>query len=227
MDVFGKQLTMQFKDAGRVIKVFENLDFHIPSGERRAIVGASGVGKTTLLYILGGLETPTSGDVLIGDTAITKLQRDGVDIAQFRGRTIGFVFQFHQLLPEFDAVENVAMPLLISGIGKEEARARAESLLERVGLGHRMSHRPGALSGGEQQRVALARALVSRPGLILADEPTGNLDPAISDEITTLLLEMQETEGSTLVIVTHSYALAERVGHIWELTPRGVVERAV
>jgi lipoprotein-releasing system ATP-binding protein len=222
MDVTVKNLSMQFNDAGRVIKLFDELDFSIPSGERRAIIGSSGVGKTTLLYLLGGLELPVSGDVLIGDTNITQMQRDDLDTAGFRGKHISFVFQFHQLLPEFDAIENAAMPLLVQGVEREEALDRGEKLLRRVGLSERLSHRPGMLSGGEQQRVALARALAARPGVILADEPTGNLDPTISADITDLLLEIQQEEGITLVVVTHSITLAERIGNVMELTSSGM-----
>ncbi len=213
---------MHFKDADRVINLFDGLDFFVPSGERRAIVGSSGVGKTTLLYILGGLELPVNGEVLIGDTNLTECLRRGEDLADFRGKHISYVFQFHQLLAEFSALENIAMPLLIQGINRDEALDRAEVLLKRVGLIDRLAHRPGMLSGGEQQRVALARALASKPGVILGDEPTGNLDPAISSDITDLLLEIQEEEGITLIVVTHSMTLAERIGSVVELTKNGI-----
>ncbi len=224
MDIFVKSLSMHFNDASRKINLFSNLNFHIKSAERVAIVGSSGVGKTTLLYILGGLELPRTGDVLIGETNITKLQRENKDISSFRGNNISYVFQFHQLLAEFNAIENVSMPLLINGVNKDEAFFRAEELLKKVGLGHRLAHRPGMLSGGEQQRVALARALVQKPGVILADEPTGNLDPAISSDITSLLLEIQSSEAITLVVVTHSNTLANRIGKVMKLTQSGIEE---
>lgn len=215
---------MQYNDAGRVIEVFRDLDLDIASGTSIAIVGESGVGKTTLLYILGGLEQAVSGEVVLGDASLTEMVRKKKDAAAFRGRNIGFVFQFHQLLAEFDAVENVAMPLLIAGKSQGESRKRATELLERVGLGHRLSHRPGALSGGEQQRVAIARALAGRPGIILADEPTGNLDYRTGDEITKLLLELHREEGTTLVVATHSLELARKMNQVLELTPTGMRE---
>lgn len=227
MDVVAKNLSMKFNDAGRIIEVFSNLNIQIHSGETLAILGASGVGKTTLLYLLGTLEAPTDGEILLGGVNITDLQKKRKDLSNFRGKYIGFVFQFHQLLAEFDALENVAMPLLIQGVKREEAYARAESLLKRVGLGERISHRPGALSGGEQQRVALARALAPKPGILLADEPTGNLDHKISSQITDLMLEMQAEEGSSLIVVTHSHEVAKKLGRVVELTPQGIVETSI
>lgn len=224
MRVQAQKLCMQYNDAGRVIEVFRDLDLDIASGTSIAIVGESGVGKTTLLYILGGLEQAVSGEVVLGDASLTEMVRKKKDAAAFRGRNIGFVFQFHQLLAEFDAVENVAMPLLIAGKSQGESRKRATELLERVGLGHRLSHRPGALSGGEQQRVAIARALAGRPGIILADEPTGNLDYRTGDEITKLLLELHREEGTTLVVATHSLELARKMNQVLELTPTGMRE---
>ena len=224
MEVVAKDLSMRFNDAGRIIDVFQGLNLHIKSGETVAILGASGVGKTTLLYLLGALETPTTGDILLGGINITELQRKRKDISEIRGKSIGFVFQFHQLLPEFDALENVALPLLVNGKSKDEAYGRAEQILTRVGLKERLTHRPGALSGGEQQRVALARALAPKPGLILADEPTGNLDRKIGAQITDLMLELQHEEGNSLVVVTHAIDLAERLGRIMELTPQGIIE---
>lgn len=224
MEVQAKDLSMRFNDAGREIQIFNKLNFQVASGSSMAIVGSSGVGKTTLLYLLGAMETPSSGDVVIGQTSLSSLRSGGDDIALFRGRNIGFVFQFHQLLAEFDAVENVAMPLLIQGQPMGEARKRATALLERVGLSHRLAHRPGALSGGEQQRVAIARAVAAKPGVILADEPTGNLDPKTSGEVRALLRELQAEQGITLIIVTHSREFADSMERVIELTPDGIVE---
>ena len=224
MEVRAKNLSMTFSDAGREIQIFNNLNFHVASGSSMAIVGSSGVGKTTLLYLLGAMETPTGGDVLIGQQSLAALRASGDDIALFRGRNVGFVFQFHQLLAEFDAVENVAMPLLIQGKPMGEARKRASELLNRVGLGHRLTHRPGALSGGEQQRVAIARAVAAKPGVILADEPTGNLDPKTSGEVRALLRELQAEQGITLITVTHSREFADSMERVIELTPDGIVE---
>lgn len=227
MDVEARNISMRFNDAGRIIEVFQDLTFSVKSGETLAILGASGVGKTTLLYVLGALEAPTGGEVLLGGVNITTMQKRRHDLSQIRGKSIGFVFQFHQLLPEFDALENVAMPLLILGEKRNAAVERARYLLKRVGLSERENHRPGALSGGEQQRVALARALAAKPGIILADEPTGNLDRKISNQITDLLLEMQQEEGSSLIVVTHSHDVAKKLGHVVELTAQGIVEVSI
>ena len=214
---------MRFHDGDREIEIFHDLNFSIPSGGSLAIMGQSGAGKSTLLYLLGALETPTSGDVEVGGTKYSSLRDNGEDFAQFRGKNIGFVFQFHHLLPEFDAVENVAMPLIIRGVSYEEAAERASSLLARVGLKDRLSHRPGMLSGGEQQRVALARAMAGNPGVILADEPTGNLDSRTGGAIRDLLLELHREEKVTLILVTHSLELARSMEKVVELTPAGMV----
>ncbi|HKX27645.1 MAG TPA: ABC transporter ATP-binding protein [Blastocatellia bacterium] len=191
--------------AGEVV-VFRDLALEVPQGQMVAIVGASGSGKSTLLHLLGGLDRPTSGSIKIGEFDITKSAE--LDLARFRNRKIGFVFQFHHLLPEFSANENVMMPLLISGTAKREATARARDLLKRVGLSARADHRPGELSGGEQQRVALARALAGAPVLLLADEPTGNLDQQTGDEVHALLKQLQSEERLTVIIVTHNERLA-------------------
>lgn len=222
MDVIAKNLGMEFHDGERVVEVFKGVDATIKSGEAVAVVGESGVGKTTLLYVLGGLERPTSGEVVLGTFPLTETQKRGEDIASFRGKHLGFVFQFHNLLPEFDAVENVAMPLLLRGENPKVATDRARELLDRVGLSHRLTHRPGALSGGEQQRVAIARALVAKPGLILADEPTGNLDVRTAGQVSDVLLKLRQEEGTTLIIVTHSRELAARTGRILELSLNGL-----
>lgn len=225
MRVVAEHISMRFNDAGRIVEVFDDISLNIASGSSVAIVGESGVGKTTLLHILGALERPVSGTIRIGESSLEELLTTGGDIAAFRGANIGLIFQFHHLLPEFDARENVAMPLIIQGRPAAETWARAEELLKRVGLGHRMTHRPGALSGGEQQRVAIARAFAARPGVILADEPTGNLDVKTAADVNRMLKEMQHEEGITLVVVTHSLELAKSMDRIVELTPHGLEER--
>ncbi|HBZ72102.1 MAG TPA: lipoprotein-releasing system ATP-binding protein LolD [Deltaproteobacteria bacterium] len=194
---------------GRV-EVLRGVDFSLTAGERLAIVGQSGVGKSTLLYILGTLDRPTTGHVYFrGDDLFAKSPKE---LARFRSESLGFVFQFHHLLPEFDAVENVMMPGLVRGFDFREMRQRAVAMLEEVDLGHRLHHRIGKLSGGERQRVAVARALVMNPPLVLADEPTGNLDPVTGERVEDLLLHMNRTRGTALVIVTHNPALAARLG---------------
>ncbi len=186
--------------------MLRGVDFEAKEGEIVSITGASGAGKTTLLQILGTLMTPDSGTLSIaGDAVTTMPQRQ---LAAFRGRKIGFVFQFHHLLPEFSALENVAIPALIAGASRSEATGRAKELLKRVGLEGRISHKPAELSGGEQQRVAIARSLVNSPAVVFADEPTGNLDSATKEEIHRLFFELREQLGQTFVIVTHDPALA-------------------
>jgi lipoprotein-releasing system ATP-binding protein len=192
------------------IEVLRSVHLSIAEGERIAILGQSGVGKSTLLHILGTLDRPTEGTVRFRGEDL--FARTPEDLAKFRNESIGFVFQFHHLLPEFDAVENVMMPGLIRGLSFDEMRRRATEKLPEVGLGERLRHRVGKLSGGERQRVAVARALVLDPPLVLADEPTGNLDPRTGDRITDLLLDMNRTRGTALVVVTHSQALAEKLG---------------
>ena len=176
------------------------------------------------MYLLGLLEMPVSGKITIGDTIATDLWRNRGGTAEFRGAHIGFVFQFHYLLPEFDAVENVAMPLIVRGVPREEAARQARELLNGVGLADRLSHRPGMLSGGEQQRVAIARAFVGNPGVVLADEPTGNLDHRTGGEVRELLRKFQHEFGITLVVVTHSMELARTMDRVVELTPEGLKE---
>jgi lipoprotein-releasing system ATP-binding protein len=205
-----KGLSKSFQTGDGNIEVLSDLNFTLAVGERLAIVGASGVGKSTLLHILGTLDRPTSGQVLFEGEDL--FARDPVGLARFRNDKLGFIFQFHHLLPEFDALENVMMPGLIGGRSFEEMRERAAHLLTEVGLEHRVTHPVGKLSGGERQRVAVARALVLEPALLLADEPTGNLDPKTADQVLDLLLEMNRLHGTALVVVTHSPEIATRLG---------------
>ena len=200
---------------GNQLSVIRDLDLDVRRGEMVAIVGASGVGKSTLLHVLGGLDRAQSGLVQLGDTRISALDDDAA--VQFRNRNIGFVFQFHHLLPEFSALENVEMPMRIAGISVRETRERASELLAGVGLGDRFHHRPGMLSGGEQQRVAVARALVMKPALLLADEPTGDLDEITGITLHELLREMHEVYGLTSVIATHNSQLASACDRILRL----------
>jgi lipoprotein-releasing system ATP-binding protein len=195
--------------AGKV-EVLKGINLKVAAGETIALVGASGAGKSTLLHVMGTLDRPTSGKVLFGDDDV--FQMSDKALAQFRNHSIGFVFQFHHLLPEFSALENVMMPLLISGMKKDEAENVAADLLGDVRLAHRLSHKPGELSGGEQQRVAIARALVMSPRFLLADEPTGNLDMKTSDEVHDILAGIHREKGITLIIVTHNERLAARMG---------------
>lgn len=194
------------------LRVLNGIDFEIRKGEMLAIVGASGVGKSTFLHILGGLDRPTSGRVLYGDMDIFSLASG--ELARFRNERVGFVFQFHHLLPEFSAIENVMIPALIRRADAEVAAATATKVLAEVGLSNRLHHRPGELSGGEQQRVAVARALVLKPDVVLADEPTGNLDTHTGESIHDLLLSINKQMGITFVIVTHNDKLAVRADRV-------------
>ncbi len=203
-------LTKSYQTGDGTLEVLKKLDFDIQAGERIAIVGQSGVGKSTLLHILGTLDHPTEGKVWFrGEDVFAK---DNAGLAKIRGEFIGFVFQFHHLLPEFSALENVMIPGLIGRRSKGEMRERAVRILDEVGLSHRLDHRAGKLSGGERQRVAVARALVLDPPLVLADEPTGNLDPTIGQQISELLFEINRTRGTTLVVVTHNERMADELG---------------
>jgi lipoprotein-releasing system ATP-binding protein len=188
------------------LHVLRDLELAVERGEMIAVVGASGVGKSTLLHLLGGLDRPDAGSILVSETDLRSLT--DAQLVAFRNRSIGFVFQFHHLLPQFDALENAEMPLRIARVALPEARARAASLLARVGIGERLTHRPAALSGGEQQRVAVARALVGQPDVLLADEPTGNLDEATAETLHGLLREMHREHGLTSIIATHNPRLA-------------------
>jgi lipoprotein-releasing system ATP-binding protein len=198
-------------DRGRV-EVLKTVDFDISAGERIAVVGASGAGKTTLMHLLGGLDRPSSGSVSFAEKDIFCYSAQELD--SFRNRSIGFVFQFHQLLPEFSALENVMMPMLIGRASTKEAEEKATEILTAVGLDHRLDHKPGQLSGGEQQRVAIARSLVMSPKLLLADEPTGNLDSVTSDEILALLDRLHAERDLTIVVVTHSEKVAGHMDRI-------------
>ena len=199
-------LNKYYAVAARRLHVLRDLDLTVEQGEMVAIMGASGVGKSTLLHVLGGLDSIDSGEVQVGEHRIATMN-DEARVA-FRNRHIGFVFQFHHLLPEFSAVENAMMPLRIARVAAAEARPKAETLLNRVGLGDRLDHRPGMLSGGEQQRVAVSRALVMQPSLLLADEPTGDLDEATADALHQLLRDMHREFGLTAIIATHNPRLA-------------------
>ena len=207
-----RDLSRSFETGGGTIEVLRGLDLDIAEGDRIAIVGQSGVGKSTLLHILGTLDHPTSGSLRFSGEDVFDRSRES--LSDLRGRFLGFVFQFHHLLPEFSAVENVMMPGLIQGIDPEQMRVQSEAMLLDVGLAHRVDQAVGKLSGGERQRVAVARALVLDPPLVLADEPTGNLDPATGDQVAELLFVMNRTRGTTLVVVTHSKRMAGQLGRV-------------
>ena len=201
-----RSLNKTYHAGGQPIHVLRDLDVDVAAGEMIAVVGASGVGKSTLLHVLGGLDRGGSGEVMVNGKVISEMPDRA--LVDFRNRQVGFVFQFHHLLPEFDALENVEMPMRIAGVPKGECRRRASELLQRVGLGERLGHRPGMLSGGEQQRVAVARALVMKPSLLLADEPTGDLDEGTADSLHALLRQMHAEHGLTSIIATHNPRLA-------------------
>ncbi len=211
----GQQLSKTYRNAEVPVPVLSGLELQVEKGEMLAIVGPSGIGKSTLLHLLGGLDRPDTGRVRVGDADLTAMSGD--ELARFRNRNVGFVFQFHHLLPEFSAVENVAMPGWIGRMGREDALARAAALLSELGLSERAKHFPNQLSGGEQQRVAIARALLADPVLFLADEPTGNLDLETSERVFELMRQCHKKRGLTSVIVTHNPELAARCDRRFEM----------
>ncbi|MFY8273440.1 lipoprotein-releasing ABC transporter ATP-binding protein LolD [Pseudoalteromonas sp. SSDWG2] len=204
-----RNLTKTYSDAAEQVDVLKGIDLEVAKGESVAVVGSSGSGKSTLLHILGTLDKPSSGEVNICGKNIAKLDRKAQ--AAFRNKHLGFIYQFHHLLMEFTALENVAMPLLIAGVSAKEAQQKAQRMLDKVGLSHRIDHKPANLSGGERQRVAIARAVVSEPDLVLADEPTGNLDKTNAQKIYELLMELQNDLGTSFIVVTHDLELASRL----------------
>ncbi len=215
-----ENLTKFFKDGQRKIQIFEALNFSIAAGETAAIMGASGSGKSTLLHLLGGLDIPNAGEITIQNKKLSKLSNK--QRGKLRNQHLGFVYQFHHLLPEFSALENVMMPLLIGNMPKREARKKAQAILEQVGLADRVTHRPAQLSGGERQRTAIARAMVTRPACILADEPTGNLDENTAAAVMELFIQLKEQYNTALILVTHDQKVANQMNNQY-LLKQGVL----
>ena len=207
-----QQLTMRYNQGGLDVEVLKGVDLSIGIGERVAIMGASGSGKSTLLHLLGGLEKPSGGRIVLDGVNLNMVGAS--QMAKLRNKSLGFIYQSHHLLGDFTVLENVAMPLLIAGLSIKQACIRATELLKRVGLGHRIEHKPGELSGGERQRAAVARALINKPGVILADEPTGNLDSKTADQVYQLMLELNRELNVSLLVVTHDHELAARMGKV-------------
>lgn len=222
---YKEQSVANAKGKGVVTSVLKGIDLQIKAGEQVAILGQSGSGKSTLLHILAMLDLPDSGEVEIAGADVANLSDNAK--AEFRNNNMGFIYQFHHLLMEFDAIENVAMPLLIQGVEEAIAKQKAQDMLDAVGLSHRYHHRPAQMSGGERQRVAIARALVNEPKLVLADEPTGNLDKKNSEQVFQLFLKLNRELGTSLVVVTHDLDLASRFDRVIELDDGKVVERSV
>lgn len=216
-------VTKSFTHEGRIVPVLKGIDLTIDQGEMLSIVGPSGVGKSTLLHIIGTLDLPSKGRVIYEEQDITAYS--SAKVADFRNRSLGFVFQFHHLLPEFSAIENVMMPGLIRGERRSTLEKRAKNLLDEVGLSERLTHRPGELSGGEQQRVALARALIMEPKLVLADEPTGNLDSNTGRAMHELLFRLNQQRGTTFMVVTHSPELAQRMPRVVHMRDGTIIDQ--
>lgn len=214
-------LAKRYPSGGGVLTVFEDVGFQLSEGESVALVGESGAGKSTLLHLLGALDTPTEGRILFGDMIVSEANERALDA--YRNGDVGYVWQSHHLLPEFTALENVVMPRLIAGEAREDVQQHGLQWLERVGLADRSTHRAGELSGGEQQRVAVARALVGGPKILLADEPTGNLDDKTSEALIALLFELQRSEGLTMVIATHNLSFAERCDRVFRIAGAALV----
>jgi lipoprotein-releasing system ATP-binding protein len=216
-------LCKSFNEGSAELQILRDINFSVAAGERIAIMGSSGSGKSTLLHLLGGLDEPTSGDVTITDLQVGRL--NPVQLGRLRNRELGFIYQFHHLLPEFTALENVAMPLLVGRTSPEEAQQQAASMLDRVGLSARVAHKPGELSGGERQRAAVARALVTRPSCVLADEPTGNLDRYNAEQVYNLMLELNQDLGTSFLVATHDVSIAERLDRIMLLEDGCLIQK--
>ncbi len=215
-----ENLTKFFKDGQRKIQIFEKLNFSIAAGETAAIMGASGSGKSTLLHLLGGLDTPNAGEIIIQGQKLSSMS--GKQRGKLRNQHLGFVYQFHHLLPEFSALENVMMPLLIGHVPKTQAQSKAKEILDQVGLSERITHRPAQLSGGERQRAAIARAMVTKPACILADEPTGNLDENTAAAVMELFIALKEQYNTALILVTHDQKVANQMNNQY-LLKQGVL----